>query len=213
MFGMVPDMAHHDDSSDSFTHSIDVPNGRVEISQVPESDAAVIQHFEPAVRRYCRSRTRSPEDADDAVQDTFLRFIRRSEQAVRNNEAWLIRAAACACADINRRRQRDDERRSDASPLDSCYTRDDDERFSDDGAYSPERITVEQLTISALLRRLEPRERLVVMDLYLMGADPKQVARYLNVTPGNLRFIAFSARRHARAILRSMESTPAASSS
>jgi RNA polymerase sigma factor (sigma-70 family) len=201
-------MSQHDHSSNDFTHSVDVSNATVRMSRVPEHDAAVVLRFEPAVRRYCRSRTRTPEDADDAVQDTFMRYLRRSEQTIRNNEAWLITAASRACADINRRLRRDDDHLSHAGPWGNCFAGSPQMNFVDDRAEDPEQLTVDHLVIAELLRKMEPRERMVVTHLYLMGASISRVATYLGVTPEHLRVIAMRARRHARAILQTMERMP-----
>ena len=210
MFATVWAMSQHDHSSNDFTHSVDAQNVHITVQRVPESDAEIVLRFEQSVRRYCRSRTRSEADADDAVQDTFLRFLRRSERRIRSNEGWLITAAARACANINDRHRRDEQRRSELTVWDGCFSRHDDERLSDRGANDPERITTEHLTISALLRGLKPRERIVLTHLYLLGANSEQLARYLNVTPNNLRQIAFNARRHARALLQERKDTDSA---
>jgi RNA polymerase sigma-70 factor (ECF subfamily) len=205
---MVPDMSQHEQPFNNFTNSVDVANATVQISRVPESDAAVVLRFEPAVRRFCRSRTRTPEDADDAVQDTFMRFLRRSEQKIHNKEAWLITAASRACADISRRHRRDDEHVSLSAKRDWCLASDQTaEDIVDTHADKPEQVAVEHLTIAALFRRMRPRERVVIAHLYLMGATSTQVANYLGVTPENLFVIASRARRHARAILVDMERT------
>lgn len=205
-------MSQHDQSSNDFTHSVDAQNVHMRVERVRESDAEIVLRFEQSVRRYCRSRTRSEADADDAVQDTFLRFLRRSETKIRSNEAWLITAASRACADINHRHQRDEQHRSELTVWDGCFSLHDDERFSDQGVNDPQRLTMEHLTISVLLRGLSSRERTVITHLYLLGADSEQLARYLNVTPNNLRQIAFSARRHARALLQDRKPTGPASS-
>jgi len=207
MFGMVPAMALNDHASSDFTHSIGVPNGTVRISPVEESDADVIERYEPGVRRYCRSRTRSPEDAEDAVQDTFMRYLRRSERKIRNKEAWLITAAWRACQDINRRRRRDDDHTSTASPWDACFDTDESEDIVDVRADDPEASAVEHLTVTALFRRMNPREARVLASTHFLGATSTQLANYLHVTPENLLVIASRARRHARAILADMERT------
>lgn len=167
-------------------------------------DAAIITRYEPAVRRFCRTRTRSPEDADDAVQDTFIRFLRRSDAVIRNEEAWLITAASRACADINRKHQRDEERGAPLPEHEGIGTF--QLRSTASGA-DPEQLTVEQLTISALLRKMSPRDRFVVTHLYLLGASTEKVAKYLGVSNEHLRTIAMRARRHAQHIARAMEQT------
>lgn len=45
-----------------------------------------------------------------------------------------------------------------------------------DRATDPERLTVDQLIVAELLRRMSSRERIVVTHLYLMGANARQVA-------------------------------------
>ena len=196
-------------SPNEFAHSIEVRNVTVQVTDVAESDADVIKRYEPAIRRFCRSRTRSPEDAEDAAQDTFMRFIRRSDQHIRNKEAWLINAAWRACADINRRWRRDDEHRSTSFPFDGRPVTDETDDVVDVRADNPESLTVEHLTITALFRQMQPREATVLAHMYLMGATSTQVASYLGVTPDHLWVIASRARRHARAILAGMERTPA----
>jgi RNA polymerase sigma-70 factor (ECF subfamily) len=205
MFAKVADMSEHDQPFNSFANSVHAQDATVRISRVPESDAAVVLRFEPAVRRFCRSRTRSPEDADDAVQDTFMRFLRRSEQKIRNNEAWLITAAWRACADINRRHRRDEQRFVTSAVWDGCFTQSEADSLVDVRAPNPEQQTVDHLVVGALLRRLSSRERTVVMHLYFMGANSTELSRYLGVTPEHLRVIAMRARRHARAILADMD--------
>src|SRR5581483_7508531 len=57
-------------------------------------EALVARHL-PAVRAVCRSVLRDPNDADDAIQATFLVLVRRAG-AVRNRPAlgaWLCRVA------------------------------------------------------------------------------------------------------------------------
>jgi RNA polymerase sigma-70 factor (ECF subfamily) len=174
----------------------------VEIALLHGDDAKVIARFEAAVRRYCKSRTRTTEDAEDAVQDTFLRYLRRSETRVRNQEAWLITAASRACADINRWHRREDSWRA-LPKVDGENLRDSTMRIPDTSiSADPERFTIDHLVVKALLRRLNRRDRAVIVHLYLLGASQHQVARYLGVSDEYLRVVAMRARRHAAALLR-----------
>ncbi len=92
---------------------------------------------------------------------------------------------------------------------DGHYINENDERFSDDGAQDPAQLTVDQLTVASLLRRLSDRHRRVVTHLYLLGGEPEQLARFLGVSANNLRQIALRARRHARALLTESETDDA----
>src|SRR5450759_2418412 len=70
------------------------------------SDTAVLLEHGAVVERICRSRLSSAADVDDAIQDTYVRFLTRRNRAVSNPEAWLVTAARRACQDLIRRRAR-----------------------------------------------------------------------------------------------------------
>jgi RNA polymerase sigma factor (sigma-70 family) len=165
------------------------------------SDEAVLGQYEAGVRRYCRSRTHSREDAEDAAQDTYIRYLRRSDRHVRNPEAWLITAAARACLDLNRRRQY--EARFMAPPPAMTAKGDlvTEGRVADPHAADPERLVVEAVWISRLLRQLSERDRTIITDLYLMGSSLAQVATFLGISYDSAKMSAMRARRHVRAIL------------
>jgi RNA polymerase sigma-70 factor (ECF subfamily) len=168
---------------------------------VSAQDEAVIARHESGVRRFCRSRTHSPEDGDDAAQDTFIRYLRRSDRHVRNPEAWLITAATFACIDINRRRQRD--AKFIAPPRGEQVTTGEDGagQIADPKSVDPEQLIVEALWITSILRRLSERDRIVITHLYLWGRSLSQLASFLGVSYDNAKMIAHRARRHVRALL------------
>jgi RNA polymerase sigma factor (sigma-70 family) len=194
-------MSHEEREHENLAEAVDAPFVAIHASRVATHDASVVLRYEPAIRKFCRSRTYSPEDADDAVQDTFLRYLRRSERAIRNDEAWLITAASRACADINRRRKREESRRAWPVLRDGELENRIDHTPAPRTTTDPEQITVDHLTVSELLRQLSSRDRVVVTHLYLLGASQQQVAEYLGVTHEHLWVIAMRARRHAQAIL------------
>jgi RNA polymerase sigma-70 factor (ECF subfamily) len=78
----------------------------------PVEDLAATRLFEQygdRIYRYCLVRLRSREEAEDAVQNTFLRVFRalRKGQTPRRHEAWLFKIARNVCltlSDRNRRR-------------------------------------------------------------------------------------------------------------
>lgn len=195
------EMSKHEQVPYEYTDSADARASRADTldatavvytTGVRDYEEGVIRRYESAVRKFCRSRTATPDDADDAVQDTFLRFLRRSEPHLRNDEAWLIRAASRACIDIHRRRTRAVEHEAVG-----LYPAD----VTDRTGREPERLIVEELAIGELLRGLTERERVIVTHLYLLGSTLKQVAAYLGVSPEHAKVIAFRARRHARSLV------------
>lgn len=74
--------------------------------------AALSERARPALLRYFQRRGLSAPDAEDAVQDVFVRLSRRPEVAVASHgEAYLFETAASVAVDRHRRaRARHEER-------------------------------------------------------------------------------------------------------
>jgi len=150
----------------------------------------VAEHVE-AVRRYCLAQMRNPEDAQDAAQDTFVRFLAQTGP-IQNPEGWLINAAKFACADLHRRnRYRRSEELSDQLPADNVE--------------NPEAVVIREQSTAELLEQLRPPDRELLEKLYLRGLTVQQVALLLRVSPGNVRVMALRARRRASEALAAMQ--------
>jgi len=150
----------------------------------------VLSEHVDAVRRYCRSRTASDADAQDAVQDTFLRYLQREHQGgntIDNLEAWLIRAASRACVDVNRRVSRD----ATIADLAAQSRREED----------PEDAVLARAVVAQLRRALSDADRLLLVRLYVCDWTPAQVAAAMGVPAGTVRGMAFRARSRARQAL------------
>ena len=64
-----------------------------------------VEHHRDGLQRHCVRLTRSPADAEDALQETLLRAWR--SRATRSSDcprAWLYRIASNACFDVLARR-------------------------------------------------------------------------------------------------------------
>ncbi|MEA2645401.1 MAG: polymerase sigma-70 factor, subfamily, partial [Chloroflexota bacterium] len=156
----------------------------------PAREGLIAKHA-PAVRRYCLARLGVPADAEDAAQDTFLRFL-LSPDDIRNPEAWLIHAAQWVCADHLRRASR--------RPTESLETAAPVATSSD-----PAEIAVMNQSTAQLLERLRERDRELLDKLYVRGWSVRQVADLMAVSPGNVRIMALRARRRASDIFAGME--------
>lgn len=69
-----------------------------------ESAAVLWENFSDAVWRFARSRVASDADADDVVQDVFVKVLSRSDQ-LRDDEriaGWIFRIASNAVVDHHR---------------------------------------------------------------------------------------------------------------
>jgi RNA polymerase sigma-70 factor, ECF subfamily len=79
--------------------------------QRPAASGRVLELFRehgPAIYRFAAALMRQPADADDVVQETFLKLLHhlRGGGDMRNPRGWLFTVAAHACRDRQRRRLR-----------------------------------------------------------------------------------------------------------
>lgn len=120
-----------------------------------------------------------------------MRFLQRSDEEVRNPEAWLIAVAKRACQDIIRKRQR---RRLEEVDTDPATV----------GDPAPEDAVLAASLVRELLSGLREKDARLLTKLYVGGWSFDQVARELNLTPGNVRVMALRARRRAAKALEEM---------
>lgn len=172
---------------------------RPEAGPDPASDAEIFLKFSPSLRRFCRRRV-PRSDVDDAVQDTFIRFLRRKNRDVENVEAWLIHAANWSCINIRKRLFREQQHRKHLHSGDRDG-KDWLNNVPDAHARDPERWIADQEWLRILLHRLGERDRTIVTHLYLMDAPVADVAIYLGISVEHARVSALRARQKARVIL------------
>ena len=126
-----------------------------------------------------RRRCRSPEEADDAVQDATLAAWRygpgyRGEGRI---ESWLVRLVASACNRLRRGMKRDP----------SLHIADAELVAGDE---SPEVLAARNLLAGALgeaLQELSPRDRAIVLLADGQGMTGPEIASVLGMTPGAVR--------------------------
>jgi len=167
--------------------------------EVPIDDRAILTKYGPAVERFCLSRARTREDAQDAAQDTFARFIRRSQRNLENPEAWLIRIASRACIDIHRR-QVSEEGRQLLLPIDEQRDAVASHALGAERALDPETLVAQRQLVCQIMRHLSARERFVLIQLYLEDSTYQQVAKALGQSVPYTRVLAQRARDHARSV-------------
>ena len=136
----------------------------------------------------------SLSEADDAVQETWLRLSRSDAHGVENLGGWLTTAVARVCLDMLRsRRSRREE------PLDAHLT---DPIVSLAGGSDPEYEALLAdsvgLALLVVLEMLAPAERLafVLHDLFAVPFD--EIAPIVGRTPAAARQLASRARRRVQ---------------
>ncbi|WP_240759348.1 sigma-70 family RNA polymerase sigma factor, partial [Phytoactinopolyspora endophytica] len=136
----------------------------------------------------------STSEADDAVQEAWLRLNRSNADDVQNLGGWLTTVVGRVCLDMLRSRRSRREELVDTPPPPQVVG-------SDDGA-DPERQAVLADSVGAallvVLETLEPAERLafVLHDMFAVPFD--EIATIVERTPTAARQLASRARRRVQ---------------
>lgn len=136
----------------------------------------------------------SLSEADDAVQEAWLRFGRSDTSAVDNLRAWLTTVVARVC--LNLLRARGTRREEPLGPHlpDPVVTRDD--------GVDPEReallVDAVGLALLVVLDELAPAERLAFVLHDLFAVPFEEIAAIVGRTPTAARQLASRARRRVR---------------
>ena len=134
----------------------------------------------------------SLSEAEDAVQEAWLRLSRADARGVDNLSAWLTTVTSRVCLDMLRRRKsRREDALTDAGPEPSV---------SGEEAIERETILADSVGLALLvvLQALSPAERIafVLHDLFDMPFE--QIAPIVERTPDAARQLASRARRRVR---------------
>jgi RNA polymerase sigma-70 factor (ECF subfamily) len=149
-----------------------------------EALARLLEPHERALYALCRGILGHPDDADDAVQETFFRALRalprfRGDAAVRT---WLFRIAVRVCLDWKR-----------ASPPTTPW--DDEQAPAARAALSPEAIVLRHLSVLEALRTLLPRQRAVLLLKEVEGWSVAEIGAALRWNEKRVHNELYRARR------------------
>ena len=149
---------------------------------------ALVAEFSHLLYRVAYSVLRNPADAEDIVQETFLRSFQNLARlrAVRDRRPWLARIAFNLALDRKRRirpAQMEDE------VLDSLLARD---RPVDQVLEESDRVN----TVLALVDRLPAREREVLLLAAVEDLTVAEIAAMLTCSENGVRSLLFRGRAH-----------------
>ncbi|NKY45973.1 sigma-70 family RNA polymerase sigma factor [Nocardia cerradoensis] len=149
----------------------------------------------PRLRALAHHILGSAVDAEDAVQETWLRVHRSPPRAVGNIDAWLTTAVAHTCLDLLRARRSRREYPSGTRLPDPLLVAD-HRSGPEEQALLSDSVS---LAMQAVLTRLDPAERVafVLHDIFAVPFD--RIAALLDRTPAAARQSASRARRRLRA--------------
>jgi len=136
----------------------------------------------------------SLSEADDAVQETWLRFNRAGASGIENLGGWLTTVVARVCLDMLRSRKSRREQPLDAPMPDPIVSRDDGANPEED-ALLADSVGLAMLVV---LEKLAPAERLafVLHDMFAMPFD--EIAPIVGRSPAAARQLASRARRRVQ---------------
>ena len=166
-----------------------------EREDVTVTEETLTERFEASRPRLHAVATRmlgSSAEADDAVQETWLRATRAGTDDVDNVEGWLTTITSRVCLDLLRSRTRaaDTSRAWRTPPAVTVPSPEDDALLAD--AIGPALLVV--------LDMLAPAERLAFVLHDLFGVPFEEVAGILQRSPAAARQLASRARRRVQGV-------------
>jgi RNA polymerase sigma-70 factor (ECF subfamily) len=135
----------------------------------------------------------SASEADDAVQESWIRLVRSDISDVQNLRAWLTTVVARVCLDMLRTRTSRREDRLDTHLPDPVVTRADGDPESD--AVLADSVG---LALLVVLEKLEPAERLALVLHDVFGMTFEEIAPIVDRSVIATRQLASRARRQVR---------------
>jgi RNA polymerase sigma factor (sigma-70 family) len=158
----------------------------------PESLAEQFEEHRAHLRAVAYRMLGSASEAEDAVQESWIRLGRTDVSAVENLRAWLTTVVARVCLDMLRTRTSRREAPLDVHVPDPVVTRADD---PESNAMLADSVG---LALLVVLEALEPAERLafVLHDVFGMTFD--EIAPIVDRSPVAARQLASRARRRVQ---------------
>jgi RNA polymerase sigma factor (sigma-70 family) len=136
----------------------------------------------------------SVAEADDAVQEAWLRLARSDTSDVLNLRGWLTTVVSRICLDLLRSRKSRREVSIDAHVPDPVVT-----RLDADPATAAEQADEVTLAMLVVLDALNPRERMAFVLHDMFGVPFDAIGEIVGSTPATATQLASRARRRVRA--------------
>ncbi|MFD7309966.1 sigma-70 family RNA polymerase sigma factor [Promicromonospora sp. NPDC059942] len=163
----------------------------------PDELALAFEQHRPRLRAVAYRMLGNPDDADDALQEAWLRLNRTGDEGIDNLAAWLTTVTGRICLDILRSRS---TRRED--PLPSGRPDDSAPEILDDASPDPVReaelADVVGVAMQVVLESLDPAERLAFVLHDLFAVPYEQIAPVLGRSVAAARQLASRGRRRVQ---------------
>jgi RNA polymerase sigma-70 factor (ECF subfamily) len=158
--------------------------------------AQLVAEYSTTLYRVAFSVTRNAAEAEDAVQETFLRVLRHESQLdeVRDYRVWLVRIVWNIVLDRKRRAKTRPENEDIADHARALPS-------NDRGADATVISNQERARILALVDRLPRREREALLLSAVQELTTGEIAAMLGTTESSIRSRIFRARRELAVLL------------
>lgn len=158
--------------------------------------AQLVAEYSTALYRVAFSVTRNAAEAEDAVQETFLRVLKHESRLgeIRDYRVWLVRIVWNIVLDKKRRAK---TRPESDDVADHARTLPSGERPADATVIS----SLEHARILALVDRLPAREREALLLSAVDELTTAEIAEALGTTESSIRSRIFRARRELAVLL------------
>jgi RNA polymerase sigma-70 factor, ECF subfamily len=175
--------------------------GVLAISREDDEFRALVERYSRAIFKLAYRMTSNKHDAEDVVQETFMRAYQRLSQFKNDSDigSWLYRFGVNSALDYIRARHRHVSKRESVQDRDAAW--DDRLRTNDP---SPDRLVLSselRERISAALAELTPSERAALVLRHFEGCAIHEVAEVLDVRPNAARNTVFRAVKKLRKAL------------
>ncbi len=153
-----------------------------------EEITELVHQYEEPLLRYAAGLLRSPDLAQDIVQETFIRYLQhrgRRRGQIENLKAWLYRVAHNLALDWIRKNQRREVIHTEMAHNPKATHAD----GPDVGAARRDA----EATAWALLEKLPEREQRIIGLKVVEGKSYKEIAEIMDLTTTNVGFILHKA--------------------
>ena len=171
-----------------------VPRDLALAPAVSETAERLFREHSGWIYGYCLRLLRSPEEAEDALQATYLNACRGLSQGVRPkaHSAWLLRITQNACYSRLR-----------ASGRRARFERVHDLTLIEETVPAPDRPRDELIGLTDALVSLPEQQRRAILLREWQGLSHREIAEALGLTQGAAEALIFRARRSLAAALES----------
>jgi RNA polymerase sigma-70 factor, ECF subfamily len=155
----------------------------------------LIEHYGPALSRLALRLTQDADEAEDLIQETWLRVYAARGRYRPSGSLWGWLAAICTNVHIDARRSGMRRRRREA--LAASFVEADEPMPADERVV----VAARRRALRDAVERLPQREREIVLRRAFGGQDVSDVARDLRCAPSTVRATTTHARRRLRQLL------------